>query len=104
MEKFVGFFHIPRTTREKSADFPSPRKLLHNFLWKSVVLTAPRLKWRVQGMENARFIPRPKGRSFRAFFINLINPNFAIYSWYSAGFKRKALRKHYSLLTLSASC
>ena len=30
---------------------------------------APRLEGRVQGMENARFIPRPKGRSFRAFFI-----------------------------------
>ena len=32
---------------------------------------APRLEGRVQGMENARFIPRPKGRSFRAFFIKM---------------------------------
>src|SRR3989338_7463457 len=51
---------------------------------------APRLEGRVQGMENARFIPRPKGRSFRAFFIIKSFLSFIIFNnaWQKKSFFR----------------
>ncbi len=58
---------IPRATRENPAGFSAPRKILRDFSLEARGFYAPRLARRVQGMENARFIPRAEARGLRVF-------------------------------------